>query len=143
MNSVESLNVVDAFSDEDTSSDEDDDRMSCMVVSSDDQIEVHSNLEYKKRFINLVHSPRISYAICDSGADSCVVGKIIKIESVTMRTANLVGYDPLTTKSFNLPIVTALLKTVSAENIPMLLHVHEAVYNQNSTNTLLSEYQIR
>ena len=44
----------------------------------------------------------------DSGADSCAVRKIAKIESVTMRTANLVGYDPQTTKSSSLPIVTFL-----------------------------------
>ena len=136
VNFVESLNIVDTFSDEDTSSDEDNNRMNCMVVNSDDQIEVHVNLEYEKRFINLVHSPRISYAICDSDADSCVVGKIAKIVSVIMRTANLVGYDPQTTNSSNLPIVTALLKTVSEENVPILLCVYETVYNQNSTITL-------
>ena len=60
-----------------------------------------------------------------------------------MKTANLVGYDQQTTKSFNQLIVTVLLKTVSAENVPLLLQVHEAVYNHNSTITLLSEYQVR
>lgn len=60
-----------------------------------------------------------------------------------MRTASLVGYDPKTTKSSNLPIVTALLKTMSTENVPMLIQLHEAVYNQDSIITLLSEYQMR
>ena len=140
---LQSYNISnDTFSDDDSSSD-DDTRMSAMVVRGEDHIEVQANLEYEKRFIHLVHSPRTSYAICDSGADSCVVGKLAKIESITMRTANLVGYDPQTTKSSSLPIVTALLKTLSAENVPLLLRIHEAVYNQNSTITLLSEYQIR
>src|SRR5687767_15080716 len=60
-----------------------------------------------------------------------------------MRSANLIGYDPRTTKSKSLPIVTALIKTMSAENVPILIHVNEAVYNQNSPITLLSEYQVR
>lgn len=132
----------DTFSDDDLSSD-DDTRMSAMVVREEDHIEAQVNVEYEKRFIHLVHSPRLSYAICDSGADSCVVGKLAKIESITIRTANLVGYDPQTTKSSSLPIVTALLKALSAENVPLILQVHEAVYNQNSTITLLSEYQMR
>ena len=130
------------MSDDDSSSD-DDTRMGAMVKRVEGELEVQANVEYEKRFIHLIHSPRLSYALCDSGADSCVVGKLAKIESITMRTANLVGYDPQTTRSSSLPIVTALLKTISAENVPLLLRVHEAVYNQNSTITLLSEYQVR
>jgi len=105
---------------DDTSLNDDETRKGAMVISSDDQIVVQANLEYKKMLINLVQYPRISYAICDSGADSCVVGKIAKIESVTMRTANLVGCDPQTTKSSNLPIVTALLKAFLAESVTVL-----------------------
>ena len=67
--------MVGTFSDEDTSSDEDDTRMSYIIVSSDDQIEIHANLKYEKKFINLVHMPRFSYAICNSAADICVVEK--------------------------------------------------------------------
>lgn len=120
-----------------------DDRLSAIVMTHSNHIEVHTNVEYENKFINLSHTPRVSYAICDSGANSCVVGKIAKVESFTLRTANLAGYDPQTTKTSGLPIVTALLKTMSAENVPMLLQVHEAVYNQNSSITLLSEYQLR
>ena len=68
-----------------------------------------------------------SYAVCDSGADTCVVGKLAKIECVTGRTVNLAGYDPQTTKSSDLPIVTALLKTLSADNTPVLLQINEAI----------------
>lgn len=108
-----------------------------------ENVEVQAYVEYEKRFAKLVHTPRVSYAMCASGADSCVVGKMAKVESITMRTASLVGYDPQTTKSSSLPIVTVLLKTVSVDNVPMLLQVHEAVLSQNSVITLLSEYQIR
>jgi hypothetical protein len=135
----------DTLSDEDSNSDEDI-RMGGMVqtiVDLNTPMKVQANVEYEKRFVHLAHTPKSSYAICDSGADSCVVGRLAKIQSVTMRTANLVGYDPETTKSSSLPIVTALLKTMSAENVPLLLRVNEAVYNQNSPITLLSEYQIR
>ncbi len=113
------------------------------MVQTTSNIQVHANLEYATRFAHLAMSPKTSYAICDSGADSCVVGRLAKVESITMRTASLVGYDLSTTKSSNLPIVTALLKTKSAEDCYMLLRVNEAVYNQNSPITLLSEYQIR
>ena len=44
-----------------------------------------------------------------------------KIEMVTNRTANLSGYDPQTTRSNGLPIVTALIKTLNKKNIPVLL----------------------
>jgi hypothetical protein len=83
-------------------------------------------------------------AIADGGADSCILGKHAKVLSYTGRFANLVGYDPETTRTDKVPIVTALLKVKSAfDNIPIILKVHEAPYNPSSPITLLSEYQIR
>ena len=114
-----------------------------MVTTFTPSIQVQAHVEYADRFTGYTHTPTVSHAICDSGADSCVVGKMAKVLSYTMRTANLVGYDPQTTKSASLPIVTALLKTMSAENVPLLLQVNEAIYNKNSPITLLSEYQMR
>ncbi|HEY9710893.1 MAG TPA: hypothetical protein V6D48_21985, partial [Oculatellaceae cyanobacterium] len=78
------------MSDDDSSS-YDDIRLGAMVQTDTEPLQVQANLEYEKRFVHLAHTPRVSYAICDSGADSCVVGKLAKVESVTMRTANLVG----------------------------------------------------
>jgi hypothetical protein len=66
-----------------------------------------------------------------------------KVMSIAGRNANLVGYDPQTIKSDHLSIVTALLKTVSADNVLLLLQVNEAVYNQHSLITLLAEYQMQ
>ena len=85
------------------------------------------------------------YAISDGGADSCILGRNAKVLSCTGRYANLVGYDPESTRKDRVPIVTALLKARSSsrDKTPVLLKVHEAPYNKNSPITLLSEYQAR
>src|SRR5687767_2135247 len=106
--------------------------------SSDDVIEVRAHLEYT------MHSDRI-FAITDGGADSCILGKNAKVISHTGRYATLIRYDPSTTRSGKIPIVSAYIKvkTATIGQIPILLKVHEAPYNQSSPITLLSEYQIR
>ena len=71
---------------------EEDIQMGGMVMTPEDTIQVHAHVEYKNRFIKFSHQAKNSYAICDSGADSCVVGRMAKVISTTMRTANLVGY---------------------------------------------------
>ena len=85
------------------------------------------------------------YAISDGGADSCILGMNAKVLSYTGRYATLIGYDPATTKTEKVPIVTALIKCTSSSEggYPILLKVHEAPYNAGSPITLLSEYQIR
>ena len=62
INSSEFLNIADTFSDDDSSSDDDDTRMIAMLISCDDKIKVQASLDYEKRFIKLVHSPRMCYA---------------------------------------------------------------------------------
>ena len=108
---------------------------------TDDDIAVKAPLEYSMH-------PDIQskiYAISDGGANSCVLGKHAKVLSYTGRYANLVGYDPKSTKMDKVPIVNALIKAKSSSmgEDPVLLKVHEAPYNPNSPITLLSEYQIR
>ena len=68
-----------------------------------------------------------------------------KVIDYTGRHANLVGYDPKTTRTDNVPIVTALVKVKSSTicQLPVLLKANEAPYNAHSPITLLSEYQIR
>lgn len=69
-------------------------------------IEVRAHFEY-------THMPELKSifsAISDSGADSCVLGKIAKVLSFTGRYASLIGYDPKNTIFGRVPIVTALLK---------------------------------
>jgi hypothetical protein len=110
-------------------------------VSKDNDLEVRAHFEYSK-------VPELEdkiYAISDGGADSCILGKFAKVISYTGRHANLVGYDPQTTRTEKVPIVSAYIKVLSSSygNYPVLLKVHEAPYNPQSTITLLSEYQIR
>ena len=109
--------------------------------SSDDTIEVKAHVEYSiyTAFQNK------TYAIADGGADACILGKYAKVISYTGRYANLVGYDPNTTRTEKVPIVSAYIKAISSSigNHPVLLNINEAPYNSNSPITLLSEYQIR
>ena len=107
----------------------------------DDVLEVRAHFEYT--LIPELQSK--VYAISDSGADACILGKSAKVISYTGRYASLVGYDPYTTRTEKVPIVSAYIKARSSSigNHPVLLKVHEAPYNPQSPITLLSEYQIR
>ena len=85
------------------------------------------------------------YAIADSGADATIVGKHAKVLSYSGRKATIVGYEKSTTRSSEVPIVTALVKARSnIENgTPVLLKIHEAAYLEDNPITLISEYQVR
>ena len=86
-----------------------------------------------------------AYAIADSGADATIVGKHAKVLLYAGRKATIVGYEISTTKSSEVPIVTALVKARSnIENgIAVLLKIHEAAYLEDNPITLISEYQVR
>ena len=92
-----------------------------MALKIEEQARVQFNMKYKMQLDYSLCSPRSSYALCDSGANTCVIGMLAKIKSVSNRTANLVGYDPQTTRSSSLPFGTAIIKIMSAENVPVLL----------------------
>ena len=85
------------------------------------------------------------YAILDGGADSCILGKMAKVIDYTGGHANLVGYDPKTTRTMGVPIVTAIIKARSnvPGQVPILLKLNQAPINKNSPITLISEYQVR
>ena len=83
------------------------------------------------------------YAISDSGADSSILGKYTHVTAYTGRYAYLVGYDPNTTRSSKIPIVSGYIKVKAHNDIPIILEVHEAPYNAKSPITLISEYQAR
>ena len=102
-------------------------------------LQVRAHLEYAEHF----KEPAKVYAISDGGADSCVLGQNALVVAETGRYARLVGYDPQTTKSARIPIVTAYVKAKAHNGIPILLKINEAPYNKDSPITLLSEYQIR
>jgi len=58
-------------------------------------LQVRAHLEYGKQS----WYPNKVYTIVDGGADSCIVGKYAKVLSYTGRFANLVGYNPETTRT--------------------------------------------
>ena len=105
----------------------------------EDTIDIKANyrLAYK-----CVHEGKI-FGISDGGADSCILGKHAHVINRTKRYARLVGYDPATTQSERVPIVSAYLKTKDQSGDIILLLIHESPYLAHSSTTLLSEYQIR
>ena len=110
----------------------------CIVDQPEDDntITVRAHLEYTQ-------SGDKQYAISDSGADSSILGKYAHVISHTGRFAYLVGYDPSTTRSAKIPIVSGYIKVMSQVDIPIVLKINEAPYNAHSPITLLSEYQAR
>jgi hypothetical protein len=111
----------------------------CVVPPStddEDPITVRAHLEYT--LDNGKH-----YAISDSGADSSILGKYAHVTAYTGRYAYLVGYDPNTTRSAKIPIVSGYIKVMSHAAVPVILEIHEAPFNATSPITLISEYQAR
>lgn len=84
-------------------------------------------------------------AMSDGSADSCILGMNAKALSYTGKYTNLVGYDPINTKTEKVPIVIAILKVRSSSSgiFPVLLQINDALYIQTSQITLISEHQVR
>ena len=145
-------NLVNSIADMELSDDEDTDdeilQASAFMVKTRVQVDPPSDITDVRAHFEYCQGPKFNnkiYAITDGGADSCILGKYATVLSYTGRFANLVGYDPNTTITEKVPIVTALIKTTSSStgNLPVILKIHEAPYNPHSPITLLSEYQIR
>ena len=60
-----------------------------------DVIDVKAHFEYRDN----PNFKGVIYAISDGGADSCILGMNAKVLSYTGSYANLVGYDPNTTRT--------------------------------------------
>ena len=103
------------------------------VVDDVDDIEVRAHFEYAEAYADKI------YAISDGGADSCVLGKHAHVIHHTGRTATLVGYDPRTTRTTKVPIVSAYLKVMSHVGIPVFLKINQAPYPKDNDITLISE----
>ena len=108
----------------------------CSILDDDTPITIRAHLEYTQ-------SGDKYYMISDCGANSSILGKHAKVIGYTGRHAYLVGYDPNTTRSSKIPIVSGYLKVMSQVNVPIILLIHEAPYNATSPITLISEYQAR
>ena len=84
--------------------------------------------------------------IVDSGADTHIGGKhwlpLTPLEGPLVRRANVVGFDDDASKS-GLPIIEAVTKVVLHSGETVLLRAKHLVYNNTSSHTLLSTYQLR
>ena len=79
--------------------------------------------------------------IIDGGADTCVIGRGWRITDITMRTANVVGFDSRCFTPTPLPIGSACA-IIETDAGPVMVRVHEAVLNRGGVS-LLSKFQIR
>jgi hypothetical protein len=59
------------------------------------------------------------------------------------RRANVVGFDHEAAIKRNLPIVSAITAVDLPDGISVILIVHEAIYNDTTNHSLLSEFQLR
>jgi len=97
------------------------------------------------RCMNSLYTPSEDhFAIFDSGSDSSIIGQGWKIiaEHPTRR-ANVIGFDAANTTKRNLPIVSAVTIVKDRRGGRILVQINEAVYNESSNISLLSEYQVR
>jgi hypothetical protein len=95
--------------------------------------------------MNLIHLPeKYHISILYDAADTFIIGQGWEVLSVhNTRRANVVGYDHEAVVKRNLPIVSAITAFDLLDGISVILIVHEAIYNDTSNHSLLSEFQLR
>jgi hypothetical protein len=95
--------------------------------------------------MNLLHIPeKYHINILDGGADTCVLVQGWEDLSVhNTRRANVVGFDHEAAVKRNLPIVNAITAVDLPDEISVIIIVHEAIYNDTTNHSLLSEFQLR
>jgi hypothetical protein len=87
---------------------------------------------------------RYYISILDGGADTCVLGKGLKVlASQDSRRANVFGFDHEDAVKRNLPIVIFFTAVDLPDGSSILLTVHKAIYNDTENYILLSEFQLR
>jgi hypothetical protein len=96
-------------------------------------------------FMNLFHLPeKYHIRILDGDADTCVLGQGWEVLSVhNTRRANVVGFDHEAAVKRNITIVSAITAVDLPDGISVILMVHEAIYNDTTNHSLLSEFQLR
>jgi hypothetical protein len=106
---------------------------------------IRMNSTLRNKCMNLLFLPeKHQISILDGGADTFILGKGWEILSVhNSRRANVVGFDHETAVKKNLPIVSAITTVDLPNGQSILLVIHEAMYNDTSNHSLLSELQFR
>ena len=101
--------------------------------------------EQARQCMNMVMlKPHCHLTIIDDGADTTVLGKGWHVETRhPIRKANVVGFDRDLAVKRGLPIVSAVTAVDLPDGRVILLRAAEAIYNETSDHTLLSEFQIR
>jgi hypothetical protein len=95
--------------------------------------------------MNLLFLPENHHiSILDGSADTCDLGKGWEVLSIrNSRRANVVGFDRETPIKRNLPIVGAITAIDLPSGESILFVMHEGIYNETATHSLLSEFQLR
>jgi hypothetical protein len=95
--------------------------------------------------LHLLHLPeKYRISILDGGADTCVSGQGWEVFSVqNTRRTNVVGFDHEAAVKRNLPIVSAITAVDLPDGISVILIIHEGIYNDTASHSLLSEFQLR
>jgi hypothetical protein len=107
---------------------------------------INANLNYIDRMANLFtkKDEHLYHAVTDNGADTTVMGDgwLILGDLEHAPRANLVGLDK-DAKKKGLPIIAGAIKVETEDGDPVILKVHQGVYNAGSKITLISEFQVR
>ena len=106
---------------------------------------VNANIDYLTRMIGLMQGNDNQFlAVTDNGADTTVMGDgwLILGDTTLAPRANLVGFDK-DAKKKGLPIVSGAIKVRLENDTPVILQVHQGVYNSGSRTMLISEFQVR
>jgi hypothetical protein len=110
---------------------------------------VHATLSISNslhnKCMNLLHLPeKYNISILDSIADTCVLGHGWEVLSVhNTRKANVVRFDHETAVKRNLPKFSEITAVDLPDKISVILIVHEAIHNDTTNHSLLSEFQLR
>ena len=105
------------------------------------QATLRSNTNIKAQNLKVmgIYKPNI----IDSGADTCVIGKGWHVIADTKRRVNVIGFDKKVILKHSLPLVSAVTIVEPDDGNQIMLRIHQAVWNEDSQHTLLSDYQLR
>jgi hypothetical protein len=87
---------------------------------------------------------KLHVSILDGGADTYVLGKGWEILAIhNSRRVNVIGFDHEAAVKKNLPIASSITAVDLPNGQSILLVIHEAIHNDTSNHSLLSEFQLR
>jgi hypothetical protein len=108
-------------------------------------LSISNSLHNKCMNLLLLYIPeKYQISILDGGADTCVLGQVWEVLSVhNITRANVVGFNHEAAVKRNLPIISAITAVELPDGISVILIVREAIYNDTTNHSFLSEFQLR